>query len=348
MKIIAASIQQVVDTFLHAGYGSAFPRTLIEWGQGLPRDARPRAQLELAEALRLEGEAMASGLPPGQTPEAPGAALGLLDTLQGQLLVGVTLFFTGLALYYLFRHRLFRHRLALLRPRAAAAAGLALLGAPLLLGWGAAGSGAGPWADVPRRRYRNPALATKALMQTIVADALANAGEVPRGYQYARLELTSLAQIKPEVALPARQLTEGMKYALKTYGLDGWGRPFRVRGRWGYGFRVVSAGPDGAFGTRDDLRTRVHLDHIYEWETRRRAFFLREVDGELVVLFHRSRMRTFRFHDRARARTVTGSELFDLIPVSKLPARQRRRVRRLYKTAKSRGKVNAPLVALIF
>lgn len=348
MKIIASSIQQVAETFLHAGYGSAFPRTLIQWGQGLPRGARPRMQLELTEALRLKGENLASAaLSHGAAGESSSATgVGLLDTVQGQLLAGLVVFFGGLALFYLLRAH--RHRLALLRPRAAALA-LALLAVPLLSGWKSADPSAEPvvpWDGVQTRAYANPKLATQALMRMVLADALANTGEVPRGYQYARLKLTSLAQIRGEVGLPTRQLTEGMRYALKTYGLDGWGRPFRVRGSWGYGFRITSAGADGKLGTRDDLKTRVHLDHIYEWESRRRAFFLREVGGELVVLFHRSKMRTFRFHDEKRARAVTGTGLFDLIPVSKLPKEQQRRLRPIYEAAAKQKK--APLVALAF
>jgi hypothetical protein len=351
MKILASSVHltQVVETFLHAGYGSAFPRTLIQWGRGLPRGGRPRMQLELTEALRLEGENLASAATSthGESSDAAiGVGAGLLDSVQGQLLAGIVVFFGGLALFYLLRSQ--HHRLALLRPRAAALA-LALLAAPLLVGWQSADrseTNRAPWDGVPRRQYANPKLATQALMQIVIADALANTGKAPAGYEYARLKLTSLAQIQPEVGLPTGKLTDGMRYALKTYGLDGWGRPFRVRGRWGYGFRITSAGQDGELGTRDDLKTRVYLDKRDAWESRRRAFFLREVGGELVVLFHRSKMRTFRFHDEKRARAVTKTKLFDLIPVSKLPERQQKRLRRIYEAASKQRK--APLVALAF
>jgi hypothetical protein len=354
MKILASSVHltQVVETFLHAGYGSAFPRTLIQWGRGLPRDGRPRMQLELTEALRLKGENLASAATSthGESSDAAiGIGAGLLDSVQGQLLAGLVVFFGGLALYYLLRQRrAHHHRLALFRPRAAALA-LALLAAPLLVGWQSADPSAAnraPWDGVPRKQYANPKQATQALMRMVIADALANTGKVPGGYEYARLKLTSLAQIQREVGLPTAQLTDGMRYALKTYGLDGWGRPFRVRGRWGYGFRITSAGQDGKYGTRDDHKTRVHLDKLYEWESRRRAFFLREVGGELVVLFHRSKMRTFRFHDEKRAQAATKTKLFDLIPVSKLPKRQQRRLRRIYEAASKQRK--NPLVAMAF
>jgi hypothetical protein len=341
MKILAASVQvqQIADTFLHAGYGSAFPRTLITYGRGwsreLPLDAQPRMKLELTEALRLEGgEGVASALTSGQPGEGAGPALGLLGSSLGQLLLVVTAFFAGLALFYLLRNH--RHRLARLHPRAIAAA-LALLAAPLLSG----AADPGP----PGPRYQDPALATRALMQMVIADALANTGETRKGV-HARLELASLDPIKPEVGLPTRQLTAGMKHALQDYRLDGWGRPFRLRGNWRYGFIVTSAGADGAFKTRDDLWTRIHPDHAYAWESRRRAFFLRKVDGELVLLFHRSKMRTFRFNDRARARALTGTGLFDAIPVSKLSKKDRRRMRRIYKAMA--GDSGQALVALAF
>ncbi len=57
MKILASSIQQVADTFLHAGYISAYPRTLYAYNYG---NTTPKLELDVAESLRLQGETLAT------------------------------------------------------------------------------------------------------------------------------------------------------------------------------------------------------------------------------------------------------------------------------------------------
>jgi len=62
MQILASSIDvpagvaKVADTFLHAGYISAYPRTL--WVDTYGNQA-PEIQLDMVEALRLKAEVVA-------------------------------------------------------------------------------------------------------------------------------------------------------------------------------------------------------------------------------------------------------------------------------------------------
>lgn len=64
MKILAGNITELVDTFLHSGYVSAYPRHFsVSW----LKDKEPVVTLDMVEALRLlhpEGGQEAPGLPP--------------------------------------------------------------------------------------------------------------------------------------------------------------------------------------------------------------------------------------------------------------------------------------------
>jgi hypothetical protein len=189
--------------------------------------------------------------------------------------------------------------------------------------------------------YADPAKATTALLHGIIADAVVN--------HPGRGRIRSLAQLRQRVALPLppNQLTRGMKHALATYHLDGWGRPFKISGgRYG-GYRVTSAGADGELGTADDRKLRVRPSRA-SWELTRHAYFLRVCDGEPVVLFRSAAgHRTFRYRDRAAAQAATGSSAFDLIKLKEVPGRPRWRLtvarRKLRKQVK-----REPLALIVF
>jgi hypothetical protein len=112
-----------------------------------------------------------------------------------------------------------------------------------------------PWESITPVRYSNPELATVVLMHGIIGHAL----------YYINEDVSSLAQLQLTVGIPGvEEYTPGMKYALAYYGLDGWGREFRMstgsiaehKGyRYPAGRRVTleSAGADGRFGTADDF-----------------------------------------------------------------------------------------------
>jgi hypothetical protein len=161
-----------------------------------------------------------------------------------------------------------------------------------------------PWKDVEQRAYANPEEATQVLLYGIIADGLANTRQM----------VTSLANIQYEVGLPIKHLTEGERYALKTYGFDGWGNPFRFTVD-DYGeYSVTSAGADGSFGTGDDTGITTHKYRLSTWDKRRWAFFMRKDENEYVLLFHRWPGRQFIYKNRKKAHSLTGNGMFDLLP----------------------------------
>lgn len=340
MKIIAASIAQTMERFLHAGYGSSMSRNILGVGDGASDfgadgtgfpAGNPRHVLDMAEALRLKGETLASG-----------AASGAISTWQ--VLAGIAILFGAVALVYLLRGRRSRQPRRGLRPPLSGlrpllrggAVGLALLAPLLLVGWGAGDAE----NSAAKTAYENPRQATLALMHGILADAVTNMGT-----RASKLRIRSLDEVKGEVGLPTKELTAGMKHALQHYTLDGWGRPFRIKGGWYSGFRVESAGADGKFKTRDDLRMRVYLDDDQAWEGHRHAFFVRKLNNKRMILFHRSRASCFDFCDEKQAKAVTGTKLFDIFAVKELPKKVRWRMQRLHNKV-ARAAKHEPLVMM--
>lgn len=118
---------------------------------------------------------------------------------------------------------------------------------------------------------------------------------------------------------PAAKLTKGQAYALKTYGIDGWGRPFKL-GVVSGAYTVRSAGADGSFGTSDDLKVKIKKYDNGSWDERKRSYFLRhDRAGALIVLFHRWTGSHFKYLNRDRAKQVTSGETFDLFLPADLP-----------------------------
>jgi hypothetical protein len=138
-----------------------------------------------------------------------------------------------------------------------------------------------------------------------------------------------------------------MKYALRTYRLDGWGRPFKLSGKGRVAFQITSAGADGTFKTGDDLRLLVKRSTNDSWEMRRWAFFLHKHHDDPVVLFRRHNGRLFRYRNRGAARAVSGSSRFDLLDLKELPGKQPQRLARLYTKIALESK-RRPLVLLVF
>jgi len=126
-----------------------------------------------------------------------------------------------------------------------------------------------PWEEITPVRYEHPELATMVLMHAIIG----------HGLYYLNDEVDSLGELQPVVSLPGvKEYTPGMKYALRYYGLDGWGREFRLSSRElvpdeeyarrdsGWLTTLQSAGADGAFDTDDDfiLTTHQRAKQMYE------------------------------------------------------------------------------------
>lgn len=329
MKVLAASIAQAADSFLHAGYISAYPRPLNEWSYP---DTAPVEQLEVAEALRLKGEALASGA----TLDSGAPFLAISGAELTTVALAAAAAFGLLAVLYLLRHRFVFH--GVLRP-AAPVTVMATLALALLVRCGGEDPlpTEPPWKEAEIKQYENPEAATKVLLHGIIAEAI---GSMDR-------EISTLPNIQHEVKLPAATLTRGQAHALKTYGVDGWGRELRLEvGSSAY--TVTSAGADGSFGTSDDLNVTINKCDNQSWDQRSRSFFLREDSaGSLVVLFHRWAGTHFEYLNHDKALKVTGGETFDLFQAKDLPQEKLALAKQAFQQIAG-DKPYAPMVLQVF
>lgn len=311
MRILASALMDSIDQFLHAGYTSAYPRTLEPWS--LMADGEPTLQLDMVQALQLTGDSAAAAVGQGGSALATGAASGSPELWAAAAAAGLGAL--GLALL---------HQRFGFRPRTALVVG-ALTGV-LAVGHvscdvvnGDTGPSSEdekalppPWDGVDLLPFADPEAATQAIMYGIIADGLANID----------FAADALEHIQREVGLPTTTPTPGMAHALLSYGYDGWRNAFRLeRGTaydsYAYGsvnsYTVTSSGADGTFDTADDMTVRVAASADGSWDMNRWASFLREDDqGALTVLFHRWRGNHFEYLHQAEANALTESDLFDL------------------------------------
>ncbi len=323
MNVLAASALEAGEAFLHAGYISAYPRQL--WSHAYP-SIEPSLQLDVAEALKLKDEV--AGLLDGSASDALAATVGA-GGHWSTLLMGALLFFGALGLAHLARSA-GRKGWAKGAPALgllALAAGLACNGLPETP----------PWEGVAKKEYANPADATRVLLHGIVADGIINVGQ----------PIESLANIQDEVGLPTKNPTPGERYALQTYGLDGWGRELRLTSHAEGSYEVTSAGPDGQFDNADDLKLAVSQCDDEDWDSKRHAFFLAQHAGGPAVVFHRWTGDHFEYGNLNAAKELTGNELFDLLPFDKFEASQQAQIQSAWQEASS-GKSSRPLVLQVF
>jgi hypothetical protein len=336
MKILASSIVDTAQAFLHSGYVSGYPRPFdpAQYPGAYPEQNPAQLKLDVAESLRLQGEQLAAAVTGSTDPTVAVAAVAG-NPQWVSLLVGSACFAAIVAFGYLIGDRLkagWRSRVPALAA-AAAAVVVAACSGDASVETNPGGSGAPgtdpttdptteptapaplptevPWDGMELREYASPELATQVLLHGIIADAIINVGQ----------PIESLANIQNEVGLPTTTLTEGEAYALQTYGIDGWGNEFRlvlasVEPYPGYGpqglYHVTSAGEDGVFDTADDLSIAVDQTDDGEFDQSRHAWFLTEHAEQTYVAFHRWTGELFEYNNEAVALQVTGSELFDL------------------------------------
>lgn len=353
MQVLAGAAPATTG-FLHAGYTSAGPRPFTYSNPSWQESAQiidTGTPLDVAVALQLEGEtlsdspaaaevAVPDGVEVGASVFAPTLGLAVAFLLLIAFLYAARVWGTWRRLAYAIAGLMLllvvvavslpsiaRYRETMHRPPALPPA-----------------NEPAPWEGVPPRAYADPPTATLALMHGIVASALANAW----------WPVETLAQLRNEVGLPAQDLTEGERYALQTYGLDGWGRPFRLQshpldpaqgGMTGYEaaqqralgkvvvavqaatrnfntesmrYVLTSAGPDGAFDTPDDIALNVPGLAEYTWDAYSPAPLLYKHGQRIVWFRHRWPGRTFRYANEQWARRLTGGALFDLAPADGL------------------------------
>lgn len=298
MEILGASLTSAADTFLHSGYISAYPRALRPEQVFPDTYTSSVTQVDVTEALRLSGEPLVGAAGGSELGSGAVAVAGLEGWPTVLLVAGG--FFLALALVYLVRERLASRwwRLA----SVSSVAAVLLLIFFFTSTWPNLPDSV-PWKDVALQEYANPRQATQVLLDGIIADAIINVGQ----------PIHSLANVQNEVGLPVKSLTKGQAYALRTYGIDGWGRAFRLSGPDSGKYRVTSAGEDGRFGTADDLSIAVQQCSNESWDQLRHAFFIRKVGDEHALFFHRWTGKHFRYHDREWAQKLTGGALFDVI-----------------------------------
>ena len=329
MKILAGSLERAADTFLHAGYISAYPRPYAAYNYGY---TQPKLEIELVEALRLKGEVLASG---AQLPESLAAAATASGGAWGwpQLLIAA-LGMAGLGLALVMARKTGKWRWSALAP--------GLAGFLLILFSPSCGENleplptVPPWQDQKVQAYENPELATKALLHGLIADALVNIGR----------DVSSLANLQNEVALPMASPGEGAKYALTHYGQDGWGKEMRLT-RQGGQYLVTSAGKDGTFGSADDLKLQIGGCDDGSWDQRRYGHFVRKDGAELVLLIHRWTGDHFKYNDQARASRLTGGAYFDALVQSKLTKEGKTLAQNALATAAAKAK-HEPIILQVF
>ena len=330
MKILASSIQQAADTFLHAGYISAYPRTLYSYGYG---NSSPKMELDVAEALRLQGETLAA-----VTTSDPTMAAAAVTSSGGwpTMLAGVAAIAGAVALIYWLR----AHWPGPALRRAVSYGAVAVMALAVVGGVHCRPEPLPtdqPWKDVALKSYADPAAATVLLLHGVIADGIENVGQ----------PIDMLENIQNEIGLPLATLTRGQAYALKTYGIDGWGKAFRLTEAGGK-YTVTSAGADGAFDSSDDLSVSVVQSEDSTWDSDRKTYFVRKgADGKAVVLFHRWTGEHFVYKHPDKARALTGGALFDLWTLADLEPKQKTLAEGAYAKASS-GKSHEPLVLQVF
>ncbi len=295
MKLLAGSVEAQTDTFLHAGYLSAYPRSAESLGLGLwAMRAEQSGELQVslvdvpaALALKLsEGEMPVETITQPTGTGIPARPVYGLYVNGDYLLVGlVFVFFAALATQYLKRlGRLWQSALVWLVVPVLmlAVAGLGHAAFSMYWNWRVQRLNQldAPWTDVAVRQYADPEEATKVLLHGLIVSGL-------NGCPF---EVQQLAAIQDEIAfpMPPGEWSSGMAYAAQTYGRDGWGREFSFEPLERGSYRIASAGADGAFGTRDDIVVTTAQQESNDWEQLVSNLYLRQVDDDKhVILLHR-------------------------------------------------------------
>jgi hypothetical protein len=326
MHIFNASLDEIADTFLHPGYMSAYAEVTVPGPMNaaiIPVDKEPVVQIDMAYALRLTRD-LDQAIGALSAPPRHELAFGWL----GLLAVGLALS-PGHRLSRFFR-RLPTASLVLgglaalaLVIAAACAEDARVPGARLGLAARPSPSArqSAPRLDaVPSAPFEDPRAATEAILNGIVADAVACSRAS---------EITSLASVSEQVGLPGSYRTAGMRWAVANYQDDGWGRRFRLRALGKDRFQVSSAAEDGVFETQDDIALEMRRAGAFDWPQRIRAYYLRREGDEVGVSFHRcgNTSTRHRYVGPPGARGLVGDALFGLLPEHDFPEAKRRALR---------------------
>ena len=238
MQIFANSIQETADTFLHAGYISAQPSSMALEYPTLQDTADTGFAVTVEEAFRLAPataeaamsagvfEAMAAAAPPLAVVAATAAALVVVARAAGRRVGSPRLAYGGILGTLL--------------------AGVMVLGACI----------EDPWSNVEPEDYDDPTVATLMLMHSVVKEALTI-------HHHDAGAAAGLAAVADDIALPVEELSEGVEYALSTYGRDGWSNDLMLEQPDDGQYRVTSGGEDGEIDGSGDLEMDVDVNDLY-------------------------------------------------------------------------------------
>jgi len=324
MEILASNLNIQSKLFLHAGYVSNSPSLSSNQGESespywsnIPRilevrdvfdQNTPKVELEVTSSLRLKEDRIDEAAIVTVGVEKPQTfAFNRGNTTS--MITGLGLFILTVVILYVFIKRL-----QLIHKKLVPALSvIALVVIVFIVGYVPSRTdnlyalpAPPPWEGVPIQEYADPEQATIAIVYALVAEGLRS---IPHS-------VFTLEEIQDEVRLPKKDLTPGERYAIKTYGLDGWGTLFELQGDAEKGYRLKSAGPDKTFRTEDDLWFFFYSHRYEDFNYMERAFFFQEINGMLVMFFHRfNDGYMFEYNNQEQAIEITGSDFFDLVLV---------------------------------
>ncbi len=260
MQIFAGSVRQAADTFLHAGYISAQPSSMAMEYPPFQDTTDTGFAVSVDAAFRLSETAGADAAMSGW--------LGLGGGL-GAAVVPALAVVSAVAAFVLLL------RMARTHTPARAAVALALTGA---LSVGTLGACVGvPWDDVEPEDFDDPTVATVVLMYSVVKEALLI-------HHSDQGSASSIAALEEFVALPVAEPSDGVAYALATYGRDGWANELELEKKSDQVYLVSSGGEDGSVDGAGDLSAEVDVEDVYGPN---RTYYLKQ-DGDDLWLYIRA------------------------------------------------------------
>jgi len=317
MDIFASNFNHPIGSFLHAGYVSSSERpisSIYDFGhEDLYPEMTPKIELEVTSALRLKEaktEETASITAGAGKPSSFTSNTGVTTSM----IAGVSFFILIVGVLYVLRKHLQSIHKRLIPAVSVTALAIIVIFVGCISARNARSYDLPPedatafWEGVPIQEYADPEQATLAIVYALVAEGLRSISD----------SVSTLVQIKNEVGLPKKNLTQGERYAIQTYGLDGWGTPFELHGNSEEGYTLMSAGPDKIFSTEDDQKFFFYSHRYIDFGYMERAFFIQKINGELAVCLHRFNWSYFKYYNQEMAIEIMGSDLFDLVFVGEI------------------------------
>lgn len=315
MEILAGSLNVEAGSFLHAGYLSAAPRTYERHGSYVLAKSKFKL-IDVKKSVELKKSVEQA--PPATAAEMVSRPLQPAMMVSDVFTLSIAFFFFAYLISFYYRRV---RKLATPGWRPWLFASVPILVFACIQYWAVPAYESfslnrlpPPWNGVPIQEYQDPQAATDAILHALIANALVGV----------RWDVENLAAIQNEVAFPviAAEYTNGMKYAQKTYGRDGWGRKFSFQQLEKHQYRVASAGPDGQFDTKDDMVLVVSAP-TSSWEQSLGGVYYRVAEGHEVVLIHEVGHALFRSAHGDDARKLTDTDLFDVFRLDELSRRWR-------------------------